>query len=100
MQAEGVVFKIVPMEGCTPVNGEQQKCAGDILAEVDISLRLSRLRGEPGALCNPYMLLTGQAQQRLLCDMSSVPCISGRPQPEMSAVDHCSDGHRWQPWCS
>ena len=49
LQAEGVVFKIVPMEGCTPVNGEQQKCAGDILAEVDISLRLSRLRGEPGA---------------------------------------------------
>jgi hypothetical protein len=49
VQAEGVVFKIVPMEGSTPVNGEQQKCAGDILAEVDISLRLSRLRGEPGA---------------------------------------------------
>lgn len=48
MQAEGVVFKIVPMEGATPVNGEQQKCAADILAEVDISLRLSRLRGEPG----------------------------------------------------
>jgi hypothetical protein len=44
-----VVFKIVPMEGATPVNGEQQKCAADILAEVDISLRLSRLRGEPGA---------------------------------------------------
>ena len=43
------MFKIVPMEGATPVNGEQQKCAADILAEVDISLRLSRLRGEPGA---------------------------------------------------
>lgn len=48
LQAEGVVFKIVPMEGGTPVNGEQQKRAPDILAEVDISLRLSRLRGEPG----------------------------------------------------
>lgn len=50
-----MVFKIVPMEGSIPVNGEQQKCAANILAEVDISLRLSRLRGEPGGpmLCVP-----------------------------------------------
>jgi hypothetical protein len=57
MQAEGVVFKIVPMGGPLPVNGEQQKCAADILAEVDISLRLSRLRSEPGGtLCRSASL--------------------------------------------
>eukprot|EP00884_Botryococcus_braunii_P022167 jgi/Botrbrau1/8634/Bobra.0196s0028.1 len=39
-----VVFKIVPMEGELVVNGEQQKKAEDILAEVAIALTLSQLR--------------------------------------------------------
>ncbi len=39
-----VVFKIVPMEGDLVVNGEQQKKAEDILAEVAIALTLSQLR--------------------------------------------------------
>lgn len=40
----GVVFKIVPMEGETLVNGEAQKRAGEIMAEALIALRLSGLR--------------------------------------------------------
>lgn len=43
-----MVFKIVPLEGATPVNGEAQKRAGDILGEVAIALTLSQLRGSPG----------------------------------------------------
>ena len=48
-QCDGVVFKIVPMEGDTLVNGERQKGAADMLAEVEIALALSALRGPLGA---------------------------------------------------
>ena len=44
------MFKIVPMEGATPVNGEAQKGAADLLAEVEIALALSGLRGPLGGL--------------------------------------------------
>jgi hypothetical protein len=47
-QADGFVFKIVPMEGTLAVNGEQQKLAGEILAETEITLILSQLRGSLG----------------------------------------------------
>lgn len=40
----GVVFKIVPMQGETLVNGEPQKRADEIKAEALIALRLSALR--------------------------------------------------------
>jgi len=50
MQCGGVVFKIVPMEGAAPVNGEAQKGAADLLAEVEIALALSALRGPLGGL--------------------------------------------------
>ena len=43
-KADDIVFKIVPMEGSTLVNGEQQKRADEILAEVAITLSLSKLR--------------------------------------------------------
>ena len=43
-----IVFKIVPLDGATLVNGEVQKRADEILAEVAISLTLSQLRGRPG----------------------------------------------------
>jgi hypothetical protein len=43
-KADDIVFKIVPMEGRTLVNGEQQKRADEILAEVAITLTLSGLR--------------------------------------------------------
>ena len=50
-----VVFKIVPLEGSLPVNGETQKRSGEILAEVVIALTLSRLRDStsmpPFVLC-------------------------------------------------
>ncbi len=44
------MFKIVPMEGAAPVNGEAQKGAADLLAEVEIALALSALRGPLGGL--------------------------------------------------
>ncbi|KAL4446368.1 hypothetical protein ABPG77_003175 [Micractinium sp. CCAP 211/92] len=50
-KAGGVVLKLVPMEGATLVNGEPQKRADEILAEVSVTLTLSRLNGaaaEPG----------------------------------------------------
>ncbi|KAL4423699.1 hypothetical protein ABPG75_001000 [Micractinium tetrahymenae] len=50
-KAGGVVLKLVPMEGSTLVNGEPQKRADEILAEVSVTLTLSRLNGsaaEPG----------------------------------------------------
>jgi hypothetical protein len=53
-KAGGVVLKIVPMEGSCLVNGEPQKRADEILAEVSVTLTLSRLNGAaaaPGALC-------------------------------------------------
>ena len=40
----GVVFKVLPLEGDRLVNGEVQKTAGEILAEAAITLALSRLR--------------------------------------------------------
>ena len=43
------VFKIVPMEGTLLVNGEPQKSAAEILAEVAIALTLSQLHPDPGA---------------------------------------------------
>ena len=43
------MLKIVPMEGDTPVNGEPQKRAAEILAEAAVSLTLSQLHPEPGA---------------------------------------------------
>lgn len=45
------MLKLVPMEGATLVNGEPQKRADEILAEVSVTLTLSRLNGaaaEPG----------------------------------------------------
>ena len=51
------VFKIVPMEGTLLVNGEPQKSAAEILAEVAIALTLSQLHPNPGekvwGLINP-----------------------------------------------
>ena len=44
-KAGGVVLKIVPMEGAVLVNGEPQKRADEILAEVSVTLTLSRLNG-------------------------------------------------------
>ena len=43
-RADNIVFKIVPMEGTVLVNGEAQKRADEILAEVAITLTLSKLR--------------------------------------------------------
>ena len=51
-KAGGVVLKIVPMAGSILVNGEPQKRADEILAEVSVTLTLSRLNGAgaaPGA---------------------------------------------------
>lgn len=45
-----VVLKIVPMEGSVLVNGEPQKKADEILAEVSITLTLSNLREENAPL--------------------------------------------------
>ncbi len=45
---DDVVFKIVPMEGDTPVNGEPQKRAAEITAEVAIALTLSALHPDDG----------------------------------------------------
>jgi serine/threonine-protein kinase haspin len=47
-RAGGVVLKIVPMEGAALVNGEPQKRAAEILAEVEIAGALSRLRDGGG----------------------------------------------------
>ena len=46
------MLKIVPMEGEMLVNGEPQKRAGEVAAEVAIALALSDLRGagQPRAL--------------------------------------------------
>ena len=43
-KAEGVVFKIVPLEGSCLINGFAQMQAFQILAEASISLALSGLR--------------------------------------------------------
>ncbi len=47
--SDGVVLKIVPMEGDALVNGEPQKRAAEILAEAAVSLTLSQLHPDPGA---------------------------------------------------
>ncbi|BDA51282.1 probable serine/threonine-protein kinase haspin at C-terminar half [Coccomyxa sp. Obi] len=46
--AGDLVLKIVPMEGDTPVNGEPQKRAAEILAETAVAKTLSQLHPEPG----------------------------------------------------
>lgn len=46
-----VVFKIVPMEGDLLVNGEHQKRASNILAEVVVALTLSELRTGEDCFC-------------------------------------------------
>ncbi len=48
-KAGGFVFKIVPMAGSILVNGEPQKRAEEILAEVSVTLTLSRLNGSAAA---------------------------------------------------
>ena len=61
-QCGSVVFKIVPMEGAALVNGERQKGAADLLAEVEIALALSALRGTLGGFeyhdCTQGLMLT------------------------------------------
>lgn len=47
--AGDMVLKIVPMEGSMLVNGEPQKRAHEILAEVAIALTLSQLHPQGGA---------------------------------------------------
>ena len=47
------MFKIVPMEGQLLINGERQKAAADMLAEAEIALALSALRGSLGARLYP-----------------------------------------------
>lgn len=47
-KAGSMVFKIVPLEGELIVNGETQKRSEEIIAEANISLTLSNLRGRPG----------------------------------------------------
>jgi len=63
-QAEGVVFKIVPLDGELLVNGEVQKRASDIVAEVDIAIQLSRLRGDPGVCCQTRRRQTAVQQMQ------------------------------------
>lgn len=48
-KAGGVVLKIVPMQGSVLVNGEPQKRADEILAEVSVTLTLSCLNGAAAA---------------------------------------------------
>ncbi len=62
-QCDGVVFKIVPMEGETLVNGERQKGAADMLAEVEIALALSALRGPLGASRHPCLACRTSAER-------------------------------------
>ena len=50
-----MVFKIVPMEGSTLVNGEPQKRAAEMLAEVEIALALSAVRGPLSARRSPSL---------------------------------------------
>ena len=54
-----MVLKIVPMECEMLVNGEPQKRAGEVAAEVAIALALSDLRGagQPRALSRLSLLL-------------------------------------------
>ena len=42
--ADDIVFKIVPMEGTTLINGEAQKKAEEVLGEAAVTLELSKLR--------------------------------------------------------
>lgn len=51
--------QIVPMEGDTPVNGEPQKCAAEILAETAVALTLSQLHPEPGVCVGVCICLLG-----------------------------------------
>ncbi len=44
-----MVLKIVPMAGSVLVNGEPQKRSEEILAEVSVTLTLSRLNGSAAA---------------------------------------------------
>lgn len=51
--AGGRVLKVVPMEGEALVNGEPQKAAGEIAAEVAIAQTLSQLRHPAGEHSDP-----------------------------------------------
>lgn len=59
-RAGDVVFKIVPLEGSTLVNGEPQKKAEEILAEAAITLTLSGLReGTTGNMARSFVQTYG-----------------------------------------
>ena len=79
-----MVFKIVPMEGDTLVNGEPQKRAAEMLAEVEIALALSALRGPLGVPqnCDLYLLSASLQQTRgrtpLVLRSPSPPCAAPR----------------------
>ena len=60
-----VVLKIVPMDGATLVNGETQKRAEEIFAEVSVALTLNQLRSPIGQF--PYVSICfGLTKERLL----------------------------------
>lgn len=72
-----MVLKIVPMEGDALVNGEPQKRAGEIAAEVTIALALSDLRG---AGARP-MFPSHTKRPSYISDVPKTPEVSPSIQP-------------------
>ncbi|EFN57276.1 hypothetical protein CHLNCDRAFT_9043, partial [Chlorella variabilis] len=84
-KAGGVVLKIVPMAGSILVNGEPQKRADEILAEVSVTLTLSRLNGAGAA--------PGEALDNMtsgFVETFGVGVCAGGYSPAL-----CREWHRW-----
>lgn len=53
--ADDIVFKIVPMEGTTLINGEAQKKAEEVLGEAAVTLELSKLRSSSSNVTSGFV---------------------------------------------
>lgn len=73
-RAGDVVLKIVPMEGDTPVNGEPQKRAAEILAEAAVALTLSQLHPDLGESLIAPSLKSCESDEDLTMHSYSMEC--------------------------
>ncbi|KAJ8000444.1 hypothetical protein DPEC_G00180190 [Dallia pectoralis] len=68
---EAVALKIIPVEGCEPVNGEEQKTFGEILHEIIISKELSSLKEKT------HNQTTG------FIGLKNLHCVQGKYPPDL-----------------
>lgn len=92
-KAGNLVLKIVPMEGSLLVNGEAQKRAEEILAEVAITLTLSGLRESSNYTTDTVSILSTEMKPNATSGFVETHGVGICRGHYASAL--CKEWHRW-----